>query len=307
MKLYLHIGWPRSGSTTIQSVLHKNRAKLLEHGVLYPKTGAQDVGHHRWAAPAVPEPIDWIKPADKDVLLSQLRDEITSSEMPISSVIMSSEAFIYCQDFTFFEDYFEGFELEIIAVLREQLSLINSAYYRQLSTNATKLSPAHYADSFMSKPDYFYQQKLSPLVNNANLTPTLHTLSFHSFNDGFWSKFLELLGIPDLPFVAHGNERKNASLSGKAIKILQSWPSDTRLIGPKYEQFREQLLELFGPATPGDTLLPDDTCNKVIETYADDRQWVLEQFGIVLPTPTLNLDSSELSLAETFNVIHKLV
>ena len=137
--------------------------------------------------------------------------------------------------------------------------------------------------------------------------PKLHTLSFHSFNDGFWSKFFELLGIPDIPIIARGNERKNASLSGKAIKILQSWPSNTRLIGPKYEQFREQLLELFGSATPGDTLLPDDICSKVIATYAADRQWVLEQFGIVLPTPTLNLDSCELSLAETYNVIHKLV
>lgn len=57
-------------------------------------------------------------------------------------------------------------------------------------------------------------------MNNVNLILILYILLFYLFNDGFWSKFFDLLGIFDLFFVVYGNERKNVSLLGKVIKIL---------------------------------------------------------------------------------------
>ena len=35
-RVYLHIGAPKTGTTYLQEVLFTNRARLAEHGVLYP-------------------------------------------------------------------------------------------------------------------------------------------------------------------------------------------------------------------------------------------------------------------------------
>jgi hypothetical protein len=35
-RVYLHIGAPKTGTTYLQEVLFRNRARLAEHGVLYP-------------------------------------------------------------------------------------------------------------------------------------------------------------------------------------------------------------------------------------------------------------------------------
>jgi hypothetical protein len=49
--LYLHCGWPRTGTTSLQRALHESRAELAQAGILYPErwqTAAEenDFGHH---------------------------------------------------------------------------------------------------------------------------------------------------------------------------------------------------------------------------------------------------------------------
>ena len=43
--LYLHIGLPKTGTTSIQNYLFENREALMQRGVCYPKPLAS-VGHH---------------------------------------------------------------------------------------------------------------------------------------------------------------------------------------------------------------------------------------------------------------------
>lgn len=46
----LHIGWQKTGSTSIQNFLKVNQSRLLEHHrVLYPSAGVKAAGHHRLA------------------------------------------------------------------------------------------------------------------------------------------------------------------------------------------------------------------------------------------------------------------
>ena len=39
MDYALHIGFPETGSTSLQAALSENRQALLRHGVVYPETG----------------------------------------------------------------------------------------------------------------------------------------------------------------------------------------------------------------------------------------------------------------------------
>ncbi len=51
--VYLHIGIPKTGTTSIQSFLFNNRDQLLEAGILYPLTRRSEqcltgaYGHHK--------------------------------------------------------------------------------------------------------------------------------------------------------------------------------------------------------------------------------------------------------------------
>ncbi|MGV6852729.1 MAG: hypothetical protein ACWA5R_11220, partial [bacterium] len=45
-KVILHIGTPKTGTSSIQRWLYQHSETLLELGILYPRTGRQGVAHH---------------------------------------------------------------------------------------------------------------------------------------------------------------------------------------------------------------------------------------------------------------------
>jgi len=46
MKIYIHIGFGKTGTTSIQDSLYRNNELLSSQGFLYPKTGLRGTGHH---------------------------------------------------------------------------------------------------------------------------------------------------------------------------------------------------------------------------------------------------------------------
>ncbi|WP_218310826.1 hypothetical protein [Alteromonas antoniana] len=306
LKLYLHIGWPRSGSTSIQTAFYNKREELLLHGILYPKSGLQHVGHHQWAYPLLSSPVDWIKPASITALLQELKEEVSHCDSNVDSVFLSSEAFIYCNNYENLRNAFTDFDIEIIAIVREQLSLINSAYLRQLSTNATKLSPENYVSEFIDKPDYFFEKKLSPVLSDRQHVK-LNAFPFSSVKNQFWHRISDIIGVPKDIFARVCQPATNVSLPRKAIELLQSWPENVRLLGPGFEQFRQLLLNEFGSAQPGSTMLTEELCNIIVDRYKADRIWVRENLDIKLSPPSLKLDSEGLQISDTLRIIRRLV
>ena len=48
MKLFLHAGMSKAGSSSIQATIHRNRDALKEQGILVPRTGAKGRRHFKF-------------------------------------------------------------------------------------------------------------------------------------------------------------------------------------------------------------------------------------------------------------------
>ncbi|WP_370372800.1 hypothetical protein [Henriciella pelagia] len=95
-KIILHVGPHKTGSTAIQKALTLGRDRLAENGVLYPKTGFSDFGHHQLVDAAR----GWIRDFDTDALreeMSGYRQVIISTEnavhLPLDKLTVLREMF----------------------------------------------------------------------------------------------------------------------------------------------------------------------------------------------------------------------
>jgi hypothetical protein len=122
-KIYIHIGFGKTGTTAIQSFFSRNRVELLKHDFLYPTTGLEIGGHHL-LAPVGTCDIS----GNTQVMYKQLAKEIKDS--PASNIFISSENFIFAKP-TLIESVqkeFEKFDVKIIFYIRSQYALIESVF-----------------------------------------------------------------------------------------------------------------------------------------------------------------------------------
>jgi len=141
MKLYLHIGIEKTGTSSIQSFLHENRKLLLEkYKILYPVTGLWvDKSHHDLAFSAINSKLHTDNPKNFDSLFMELTDEIEQSNC--ESVLISSEIFRGLHETIYFDIFIRKLqtyfsEIELLVFLRDQpywlLSMYNQ-YVKDLS------------------------------------------------------------------------------------------------------------------------------------------------------------------------------
>ena len=124
MKIYLHIGDARTGSSTLQAVMTRNRARLQERGIDYPVLGTREgkgVAHHMLSFSLLPvwpahSPIPPVPPED---IWTALVDHLNTSTA--HSLVLSSEAFLNLPEasIAFIKDALRGHDVIPICVRRE--------------------------------------------------------------------------------------------------------------------------------------------------------------------------------------------
>jgi hypothetical protein len=89
---YVHIGAPKTGSTTLQKLLFENRRILLERGVLYPDVSLRGYGHHDLAFLLSGEYPDWAIPQPRplEALVDELGRIVAAHA---GDILLSSENF----------------------------------------------------------------------------------------------------------------------------------------------------------------------------------------------------------------------
>jgi hypothetical protein len=155
----LHIGYPKTGTSSLQWFLHTHRDSLLRQGVCYPMTGqVDDHAHHKLAFALADNEYERPDPATRTELFSRLTEEIETSGAPL--VILSSELFLYrlelIQQSEEFRRLLAGRPLRIICFLRKQTAFLESLYRHFIWDAAMRFTggPGQFLDKYPFAGDY---------------------------------------------------------------------------------------------------------------------------------------------------------
>jgi hypothetical protein len=118
MKLVIHAGIHRTGTSSLQQFLHRNRAALAAHGIAYPGSEA----NHQKAAWALRR-----NPANPESL-GPLLDPCASSQL----AILSGEDFCIHEDLSWLETLAERHEVRVVFYLRRQDHWVMSWYNQHI-------------------------------------------------------------------------------------------------------------------------------------------------------------------------------
>ena len=115
----MHIGRHKSGTSSLQNFLFRNRLLLEQHQYLYPQVGIRSVAHHEIANAFSQRNI--LKHGATAILESELikafRIELAATTA--TNIIVSSEKFTACNP-RYMKELFAGYEVEVVIYLRDQ-------------------------------------------------------------------------------------------------------------------------------------------------------------------------------------------
>ncbi|MBZ0294052.1 MAG: hypothetical protein K8L99_15935 [Anaerolineae bacterium] len=144
-KLYIHIGYPKTATSSIQQGLHQNSAELALHGYCYPATGLIGVGKH-----ALAHDIQ----GNVHSRIQQLIREMRSGSL--ENFILSSERFA-----TFSRPEIEqlqrvcaDFDTYIVVYLRQQDAFIQSLWSQKSKIGVQRGSFVDWVDVLLATPGY---------------------------------------------------------------------------------------------------------------------------------------------------------
>ena len=141
MRIILHIGLYKTGTTAVQKFFARNRSELARRGVLYPESATKYDAHH---------PLPWalgVGHRDKDssvsperVVRAILREADSAGA---ETVILSSEEFINleaAERLSKLKRLFDSHAVEILIYLRRQDSLLLSSYGQHVRMYSIRFS-----------------------------------------------------------------------------------------------------------------------------------------------------------------------
>ncbi|SIS95494.1 hypothetical protein [Paracoccus saliphilus] len=165
-KLFLHIGFNKTGSTSLQHSLVENSDTLEEQGVLYPyeRTApfCQTKQHVPLAAAIPGRNVFWLLPSKQKTLddaYSSFWKYIDGKEF--NTLIISSESFgdldVSDRKIEWIKKQFDGYDITIVAYIRRQDSYFLSFYQQRLRAEK-RHKPFRFEDYSKTKACYFGQR-----------------------------------------------------------------------------------------------------------------------------------------------------
>jgi hypothetical protein len=243
MKVVLHIGVHKTGTTAIQRTLHHNSASLIERGYFYQPPGPGEHNHHLIAdglkVHAANETKEWASKA-----LRALFEQAAAAGC--HTCIVSSEMFVESPDIGLIRDILAGHSLQIIAYLRPPDEIVVSAY-NETVRDSFKRWPRNLDERpFQYDPSYW--NVLSGWL--AVFGPSQLTLA--PFDVSQWPQydlvldFLRMIGIEEifLPYRDLTEADMNFSLPASLIEVVRMTNAMVRMSSDMQGLFVQGLYEL---------------------------------------------------------------
>lgn len=236
--LILHIGHPKTGTTTLQNALVRSPQALKEHGILYPPKNGP--AKHSQIAAAL-APIAGAPPqrrrsvirdpavirAKGEALWAQVVKSVAQSDAP--QIVLSSEEFFnICAQPEMPRFIGElatlAQNVEVVAYLRDPVSYAATSIQEKIKHEPGVQIPT----------SHFFKDTLEPLLALDNVNLNVHRFSRSTLVDGdivtdFVTKYL-----PSLPVGAlrQATIKRNATMSAEAAVILDRlWRGDLEIPG----------------------------------------------------------------------------
>lgn len=274
-RIHLHVGLPKTGTTTLQEVLWHNRTALAAAGLLYP--GRDSTAHHRAAVDLMRERYrGWLEPGMAGawrLLVEQLaawpRDAVVSSELFAPSEPDAVAEVLSALDFA---------EVHVICTVRDIARQIPSVWQEDVKNQRTltfgefltHLRPGRRTD--VGELFWSYQDLPAVLANWPVPAERVHVVTVPprgSAENLLWQRFATVLGVDPDGFDTK-TSRRNASLGVAETELLRrlnealadtiDWPHYVRIV-------KDQLAEDILPRRAGGTALA---------LPAADRAWAAE-------------------------------
>ena len=258
MKLIVHIGMGKAGSSTIQATLAANRAALAGEDCCYPLTGSDGVSHNEllqcFSDSIKSRLVDDEMEFDRSNYLRELDSEISQSEC--ERVVLSSEYLFYMSERqiadlrAYFGSRFS--EIVVVAYLRDPTSYYLSLQQQIVKASAQITSPADSKSSLRAgiekyKKIFGEQLSLRPFERSQLFGECVAQDFLHNF----LPDVLESARIPTIS--------KNETLSAEAMCVMQiirryGWKEKNNVFDPSTQVILRILAdirrELGGQTTP---------------------------------------------------------
>lgn len=295
--MYLHIGYPKTGTTGLQQFFADNSDRLLAHGILYPKTGRIRTAHYALNfSLGIGEYDKSVYQVDKsDVLRSSLLEEVKAT--PCRAVLISSEYFVTSKSPARIYDFFSEFDVHPIIYLRRHDHAFESNYGQSATTNA--LPPwGPGIESFI-----LYQLGISTIPYDYLGTLRKWAAAFGSdklvvrpyergqLKPDLYADMLSIIGITEMADLTFPSDELNVSPSPEIIYLLDQ-VQRTNLAADVKQRVVASLVEYseqVRPAKPASQLSPP-LRNALVSRYCGSYAVIAREFlgrsnGILFEEP----------------------
>ena len=226
MTVYVHIGLHKTGTSSIQAFLKRNKPALLSRGYLYPRTGWTAGGHHNLAYQLLGRK----RFSNEAGRLEDLETEIAQAD----NVILSSEEFEFLElsQVRAFRAGLGERPVKILVYLRRQDALIASTYAQQVEMGARMKSLRDYARDSLYSSRFDFAQLLDRWGSVFGVDAIdVAVVSEETAGARLYDDFLERIGLGEAADLPRPPKRMNESPSAAEVEVIRRAAEQARRPG----------------------------------------------------------------------------
>lgn len=234
-RIIVHTGLPKTGSSSLQQFLERNRFRLLEAGIYYPSTGANREFHiRRERTPGHAALFQAISDGVEGIDLQLAREVQDISKITghkVDTLILSAENLVssrfwdHGQNFADMLAPFDVEQLEVVCVLRHPVGWLQSLYVEMCGTpwNGFTDSLQEFAGQ-LERLGLFDFDAIAKTLEAPEQVSRLHMGIFEQIrkNGGIETWFFDLIGASSAGFVPVERSLSNESLTPAQTAIMRN-------------------------------------------------------------------------------------